>query len=327
MKICIFGAGAIGGHLAARLGVAGHEVSVVARGGNLAAIQARGVSLQVREQVLNARVRASANPADLGPQDVVISTLKATGLQALAKGIGPLLGPDTAVVFAQNGIPWWYGQGLAPERPRPPDLSRMDPGGWLAKTVAAERVMGAVIMSSNTLVAPGVVHNDTPDANRLTVAECDDRHSERVLGLRAALESAGIASPATQDIRAMIWGKLVINMSGSSLCLLTGEDATIVARDPGMGEMFGRMVNECIAIAAAHGVALDVGQYASGRTSPPKHKPSILQDYEQSRPMEVDAIIRAPQAFARSAGIATPTLDVVAALAACRASLKGLYAH
>ena len=135
MRICVFGAGAIGGNFAARLADAGNEVSVVARGQHLEAIKARGLTLIAGDRKIVAKVHASDRPADLGPQDVVLSTLKATGLDSLAASVGPLLGPETAVVFAQNGIPWWYGHGLGPSRPPAPDLSRLDPDGALAKAV------------------------------------------------------------------------------------------------------------------------------------------------------------------------------------------------
>ncbi|MGH8707881.1 MAG: ketopantoate reductase family protein, partial [Burkholderiales bacterium] len=132
MKICIFGAGAVGGHFAAQLAAAGHEVSVVTRGAHLEAIRKNGLTLLKGERRVVAQVRAAERAADLGRPDYVLVTLKASGLGALAEGIGPLLGPDTAVVFAQNGIPWWYAQGLAGRRPPPPELARLDPGGALA---------------------------------------------------------------------------------------------------------------------------------------------------------------------------------------------------
>ena len=145
MRICVFGAGAIGGNFAARLADSGNEVSVVARGAHLEAIKARGLTLIAGDKRIVARVKASDRPADLGPQDAVISTLKANGLAALADSVGPLLGSDTPVVFAQNGIPWWYGHGLDKSRPAAPDLSRLDPGGALARAVGLHRTMGGAI--------------------------------------------------------------------------------------------------------------------------------------------------------------------------------------
>ena len=144
MRICVFGAGAIGGNFAARLAAAGNEVSVVARGAHLEAIRARGLTLLTGDKKIVAPIQASDRPADLGPQDVVISTLKASSLGDLGESVGPLLRADSQVVFAQNGIPWWYGTGLAMGRPKAPDLSRLDPGGTLAKAVGFERTLGGV---------------------------------------------------------------------------------------------------------------------------------------------------------------------------------------
>src|SRR5882724_13592964 len=149
MRICVFGAGAVGSHLAVRLALSGHDVSCVMRGPHLAAVKAKGLTLRVGDAEFSARVNASDDPAALGPQDVVISTLKATGLSSLATGLSPLLREDTAVVFAQNGIPWWYDIGLASDHPPAPDLGFLDPGGRLRSVVARERIIGGVIFSSN----------------------------------------------------------------------------------------------------------------------------------------------------------------------------------
>src|SRR6187399_2264938 len=187
MRICIFGAGAVGSHFAVRLALAGHDVSCVMRGPHLEAVKVNGLTLRVGNAEFKARVNASADPSALGPQDVVISTLKATGVAALATGLKPLLRDDTAVVFAQNGIPWWYDIGLSKSHPPTPDLGFLDPGGRLRAAVARERIVGGVIFSSNEVVAPGVVENLSPDRNRLQVGECDDRASERIEHLRAVL--------------------------------------------------------------------------------------------------------------------------------------------
>ena len=327
MRICVFGAGAVGGHVAAKLAAAGHDVSVVARGPNLAAIQKEGITLQIGERRILGRVTASDRPGDLGTQDFVISTLKAPGLPALAEAIAPLLGTATGVVFAQNGIPWWYPLGLAPSRPKPPDLSRLDPGGVLSRAIAPERVIGGVIHSSNEMIAPGIVSNDAPHKATLVVGEADDRPSPRIAALREAFEQADIQSPAVSDIRKAIWAKLMINMSASTLCLLTGQKATIVDRDPALGEIFARAYREALAIAVAHGIDFGAGALAPEtlRQTMPDHMPSIRQDYDRGRMMEIDAIVLAPQGFARVAGVATPTFDVIAAVAARLATEKGLY--
>ena len=327
MRICVFGAGAIGGNFAARLADAGNEVSVVARGAHLEAIKARGLTLIAGDKKVVAKVKASDKPADLGKQDVVISTLKANGLPALAENVSPLLGPDTGVVFAQNGIPWWYGTGLDKSRPEAPDLSRLDPGGALAKAVGYERTMGGAITSPNNVIEPGVVHNEQPDRNTLWVGEIDDRQSARVEALRKALIGAGIGSPPTRDIRYDIWHKLMANLTGSTVALILGQPS-LIQKTPIINAICRRAHEEALATAAAHGVKLD--DSPDVRYGPKRvyfnHRPSILQDYDLGRPMEVEAIVRAPLAFARSAGVPTPTLDTIEAFVVSMAESKGLYA-
>jgi 2-dehydropantoate 2-reductase len=327
MRICVFGAGAIGGNFAARLSAAGHDVSVTARGAHLEAIRAKGLTLISGDKKIVAKVRASDKPADLGPQDAVISTVKATGLAALAETVGPLLGPDTPVVFAQNGIPWWYGHGLDKSRPPAPDLSRLDPGGALAKAVGIGRTLGGTINSPNHVAEPGVVVNEVPDRNNLTIGEIDDRPSERVERLRAALLGAGMTSANTKDIRYDVWHKLMANLTGSTVCLILGQPGTI-QKTPIVNRIARRAHAEALAVATAHGVTLD--DSPDVRYGPKRvyfdHRPSILQDYDLGRPMEIDAIVRAPVAFARSAGVETPTLDAIEAFTVSMATSKGLYA-
>jgi 2-dehydropantoate 2-reductase len=322
MRICIFGAGAVGSHFAVRLALAGHEVSCVMRGAHLAAVQSNGLTLRVGDKDDRAKVKASSDPAALGSQDVVISTLKATGLKNLAAGLKPLLRDDTSVVFAQNGIPWWYDIGIGSDHPPPPDLGFLDPGGALRAAVSRERIVGGVIFSSNEVVAPGIVENLSPDRNRLLIGECDDRASERIERLRNALTEASIESPPVARIRETIWTKLLTNMSMSVLCLLTGQTARGVREDPALREVVPRLLEEADIIA--HSCFPEVRR--TTRSGPaPNHKPSLLQDYELGRAMEIDVLVRAPAAFARAACLATPMLDLLAALAVRQARDKGLY--
>ena len=322
MRICIFGAGAVGSHFAVRLALAGHQVSCVMRGPHLAAVKAKGLTLRVGDAAFSAQVSASDDPAALGPQDLVISTLKANALASLVTGLPPLLQDDTAVVFAQNGIPWWYDIGLSPDHPPVPDLGFLDASGRLRAVVAPKRIIGGVIFSSNEVVAPGVVENLSPDRNLLLIGECDDRQSERIERLRAALNAASIGSPPTSQIREAIWSKLLTNMSMSVLCLITGQTARGVREDPALREVVPRLLDEADRIAQS----CFPGVRRVTRTGPaPNHKPSLLQDFELGRPMEIDALVRAPAAFARTAGLATPMLDMLAALAVRQARDKGLY--
>ncbi|MBR0753092.1 ketopantoate reductase family protein [Bradyrhizobium jicamae] len=322
MRICIFGAGAVGSHFAVRLARAGHDISCVMRGPHLDAVRARGLTLKVGDTEFTASVKASADPAALGPQDVVISTLKATGVSALATGLKPLLGDDTAIVFAQNGIPWWYDLGRAAAHPAIPDLSFLDPGRRLRAVVPKGSIIGGVVFSSNEVITPGVVANLTPERNRLAIGECDDRPSERIVRLRAALNDAKIESPDVAEIRETIWSKLLTNMSMSVVCLLTGLTARALRDDPDMQDVIPRLLEEANAVAQHYIPAVK----RVTRSGPaPDHKPSILQDFELGRAMEIDALVRAPAAFARAAGLSTPMLDLMASLAIQKARGKALY--
>ena len=335
-RICIFGAGAVGGHLAAKLAASGHEVSAVARGANLAALQAGGIALREgagsNPRTYTGRLRASENAADLGAQDVVFVTTKATALSSLADAVPSLSHAGTLFVFVQNGIPWWYAQGLdgGPyrARPRPPDLSALDPGGRLARAVAPERVIGAVVYSSNNLDAPGLVTNFSIGRNMLVVGAPDDRESAGIDALRALLADAGLHSPSVPDIRAAVWDKLLINF-GSTLCVPIGEPLSALLEDARLRSVRERLFAEGRAIALAHGVRTGDaprrpggGQQSSGST---QHKPSMLQDYELGRPMEVEAILAMPCVFARAAGVEAPALEQLAAVTARLAQRKGLY--
>jgi 2-dehydropantoate 2-reductase len=320
MRICIFGAGAVGSHFAVRLALAGHEVSCVMRGTHLAAVKAKGLTLRVKGEEFLARVKASDDPVDLGPQDFVISTLKANGLSSLVTGLRPLLRDDTGVVFAQNGIPWWYDIGLPSDQPPPPDLGFLDPGGRLRGVVAKDRIVGGVIFSSNEIVEPGLVVNDSPERNMLLVGECDDRPSTRIERLRTALSEGGVQSPPVPRIREILWTKLTSNMSVSVLCLLTGKTARASTDDPALRDVVPRMMDEAQAVGRC--CYPEVTRRAG---KAPDHKPSLLQDYERGRPMELDALVKAPAAFARAAGLSTPMLDMMAGLAIRRAQDKGLY--
>ena len=322
MRICIFGAGAGGSHLAVRLALAGHDVACVMRGPHLAAVKARGLTLRVGDAEFSARVNASDDPAALGPQDLVISTLKANALESLVAGLPPLLGDDTAIVFAQNGIPWWYDIGLGADHPPPPDLGFLDPGGRLRAMVARERIIGGVIFSANEVVEPGIVANLSPERNMLLIGECDDRRSARIETLRALLHEASIGSPEVPRIRQAIWSKLLTNMSMSVLCRLTGQTARGVRDEPVLRDVAPRLLDEANAVAQR---CFPEVQRVT-RTGPaPDHKPSILQDYERGRAMEIDTLVKAPAAFARAAGLSTPMLDLLAALAIVKARDRGLY--
>jgi 2-dehydropantoate 2-reductase len=324
MKICIFGAGAVGGHIAAKLAARGHDVSVVARGAHLEAMRDKGITLIHGKDTIHGRVRTS----EPGLQDFVFVTLKANALGAFADAAPRLVGKDTGVVFAQNGIPWWYGIGLSGSRPRPPDLSRLDKGGKLARAIPAQNIIGAVVYSANEVRAPGVIVNNVPGNNMLVVGQADDSDSEKVQALRRLLDEADLHSPPTADIRKSVWGKLVQNLSTAALCTLVGATVKEVRSDPGLGEVSRRLGAEARAVARAHGVDPEGAPQRPGggqSAGAIAHKPSMLQDYERGRPMEIETLLVAPLEFARAAGVAAPTLETIVPLIVYKAAAKGLY--
>lgn len=323
-RIAVVGAGAIGGHLAARLARSGNDVSVVARGAHLAAIQANGLVFEAGSDRYVARVTASARGADLGPQDVVFVAGKAQHLPGLAAEVPPLLGPDTPVVFAINGVPWWYFHRFD-NRPWA-RIERLDPGGAIEANVPRERVLGAVVNSSNAVTAPGVVRNVTAARNRFLLCEPDDTRTARAEKISALLAATGIEAPIAENSRREVWQKLLVNMGNSAACCLTGATVGAMLRDPEVVKVARRINEEAVAIAASHGIALAPGyspeQVKATLGSPVSgHKPSMLQDLEAGKPIELDAQFVVPQDFARAAGIATPTLDTVTALLRLRADI------
>jgi len=319
MRICIFGAGAVGGHIAAKLAAAGNEVSVVARGAHLQAMRERGLKLLHGAETILGRVRAAETARELGPQDAVFVTLKANLLPAFAAQAEGLLGSDTAVVFVQNGIPWWYDARL----------TRLDPDGKLARAIAPERIVGGVAYSANEIVEPGVIENHVPNNNMIVIGRPDRAETPLLQRLRQALDQADLYSPPLDDIRQSIWSKLSQNLWTSTLCTLTGLTVRELQEHPELKPVAARATEEALAIARALGVAVErAPKRPSGKASSgASHKPSMLQDYERGRPMEVEAQLVAPLGLARMEKIHTPTLDIVVPLVAAKAAAKGLFTH
>ena len=330
MKIVIFGAGAVGGHVAARLGAgaaaAGIEVSAVARGAQLAAIAERGLTLWINDERYDARVRITDRPESLGVQDVVFVALKSSTLTEAAPAIAALSGPDTSIIFAMNGIPWWYLYHCPDNGLPKPDLSRLDPGGVLARTIGLERVIGCMINSANTVVEPGVIRNSMGTRNRFTLGEPDGSVSRRVQAISAAFERAGVTTPVTTNIRAEIWEKLLRNLSTSPICSMTGEPIGVISRHPELFVLAKGLMAEGLATARAHGVDPGI-EVEKVYALPPitTHKSSMLQDFEACRPPEIDGLLTSVQAFAQVAGVATPHVDAITALVIEKARRMGLY--
>ena len=324
MKLCVFGAGAVGGHVAARLARGGAVVSVVARGAHLAAMQARGLTVHTPTETFQTRVKASDDPATLGVQDAVIVTLKAPALPTLAATIGPLLGPDTAVVFAMNGIPWWYfyREGGPYDGKR---LERLDPDGAVWSAVGPERTIGGVIYSACTVIEPGIIQVANAD-NRLVVGEPDGTKSARAEAFAAALRAGGMGSEAVPDIRNRVWAKLMLNLGANPMAVLAQSPGSDVFAEEACCEALRRIGNEVTALAHAMGCQVTADAEAQIRNARRlQHTASIVQDLQRDRPMEIEAIFAAPLELARMVGVATPTLDLLVALAKLRARAAGLY--
>ncbi len=325
MRIAVYGAGAIGSHVAARLVRGGAEVSVVARGAQLAAVRARGIRVVAPDWDEVVRVAAASDHAGvLGVQDAVIVTVKAPALASVAAGIGPLLGPETAVAFVMNGIPWWYfyGHGGEWEGRR---LERVDPGGAMWDAVGPGRAVGGVVYSACTVVEPGVV-SVANRRNRIVLGEPDGRMSERVAAMAGPLRAGGLLVDETPRIRDAIWEKLLGNLAMGPVCVLGGAAPADVFGDPVVERAVRESYAEAMAVAAAMGCAVSVdvdAQIGHGRGM--AHRPSILQDLELGRPMEIDGIYDAALSLARLAGVSTPVLDRLVAMVKVRARQAGLY--
>jgi 2-dehydropantoate 2-reductase len=326
MRICVFGAGAIGGHLAVRLAEAGQAVSVAARGAHGEAIRRDGLTLRdATFGDVTVKVPCSEDPALLGPQDAVIVTVKSPALPEVAEKIGPLLGPDTPVAFAMNGVFWFYEHGLPAPIPGFP-RERLDPGGRLAAAIGPQRALGCVVISAAEVAAPGVVRITSPRRGSFILGEPDGTASARCTALVEALARAGFDARLTTDIRGEMWSKLAFLAGLAPVAALTGGTARAVLGEIELHEIVRRIVEEVLVVARAAGSdpILDV----AARLDPakaPDHKPSLLQDLEQGRPMEVDVIVAAVRELAQALRVPTPTFDVVASLLEARARTAGLY--
>lgn len=323
MKICVYGAGAVGGHIAGRLGAARAEISLIARGQQLDAIHRNGLRVETREGELVSHPIATDQPSELDPQDIVIVAVKAPALPSIAEGIGSLLKPDGLALFVMNGIPWWYfhshGGDLDDTR-----LGRLDPGGALWEHIGPERAVGAVAYTACSVTAPGVVRAENP-RNRLILGRPDGRPDSRLDELASLLTPTGLETSVTPGIRDAIWAKLMMNLIGGSLAVLTASPMKDVLDKPAAAGTAKAMAAEGAAIAKALGC--DPGDPYAGLTklSQSGHLQSIAQDLLASRPMEIDAMFRVPLDLARLAQVPTPDLDLVIELATQRARAAGQY--
>jgi 2-dehydropantoate 2-reductase len=323
VRICVFGAGAIGGYLAVRLANAGQDVSVVARGPHLAAIREHGLKLRIdgREEV--ARLRATDDAAELGPQDYVIVTLKAHSLPPVVGKLAPLFGPETCLVTGMNGVPYWYFHGLPGQPWRV--VEAVDPGGVVSAAFQPARALGCVVYPACEAPEPGVIEH--VDGDRFTLGEPDGAKSPRAEALSKALIAAGFKAPVRPAIRDEIWVKLWGNLAFNPLSALTSQTLDVLATQPDLKAVARAMMVEGRAVAEALGAkfAIDVDRRIAGAAGVGAHKTSMLQDLERGRPMEIDALVTAVAELGRAVGVTTPTIDTVLALVKARARAAGCY--
>ena len=324
MKICIYGAGAIGGYLGAGLALQGADVTLIARGPHLAAMQENGLKLIKDGEEKTADVRAFENPADAGPQDYVIVTLKAHSVPPIAEQFAPLFHDDTAVVWGVNGIPWWYFYGLDGDY-TDRRIECLDPGNVLWDNLGPERMIGCAVYPAAEVPEPGVIQH--VEGDRFSLGEPSGEKSERIQALSAALIEAGFKAPIRPQIRNELWVKLWGNLSFNPISALTHATLETIGTDSGTREVARRMMLEGQAIGEALGVrfAVDVEKRINGAVDVGAHKTSMLQDLERGRPMEIDALVAAVQEMGRMVGVDTPYIDAVLALVRQRAREAGCY--
>jgi 2-dehydropantoate 2-reductase len=318
MKICIFGAGAIGGLIAARLAASGTPVSVVARGAHLQAIQQRGLVWRERDDERVVRVKASADGHAFGPQDYVIVALKSNALPGALPALKPLLGEHTVVVPAMNGVPWWFFNGFGGALAGM-QLDDVDPHARLGAQIDIARVLGCVIYLSARVPEPGVVeHMGRED---IELGEPDGTLSERAEQLRARLASAGFACRTSADIRSAIWNKLIGNAGLNPVAALTCATLDRILDDPGVRTLLLTAMDEVIAVGSALG--LRIRQSSCERLEMGRSlgavEVSMLQDVRHGRPLEYEALCAVVVQIGERAGVPVPTLRALAALIRLRA--------
>jgi 2-dehydropantoate 2-reductase len=324
MKVCIVGAGAIGGFIGTRLAAAGGaQVSALARGATLAALRAHGWRLQQGGQLLQAAVTASDQAADLGPQDLVVLAVKGPSLPAVAEALGPLLGPRTVVLPAMNGVPWWFGSGLGVLGEAP--LASVDPGGRIAAAIALSQVVGCVVHASTAAPEPGLVLHKMGQG--LIIGEPAGGRSARVQGLAGLLTQAGFEVTVSDQVRYDVWYKLWGNLTMNPISALTGATIDRVLADPLLREFCSAAMREAAAIGARldceitqspedrHAVTARLGAF----------KTSMLQDVEAGRALELDSIVGAVHELGQRVGVPTPAIGALLGLARLFGQVRGLY--
>ncbi len=323
MRICIFGAGAIGGYMGAKLAQAGADVSLVARGPHLAAMRQNGLTLIEDGARTTHAVTASDDPADLGPQDYVIVTLKAHSVPPVVDRIKQLMGKGSTIVSGVNGVPWWYFHKLG----GPLDGTRLhsvDPGNVQWDGFGPDNVLGCVVYPAAEVSEPGVIHHI--EGNRFSLGEPDGTKSDRAMALSRALTDGGLKAPVRPRLRDEIWVKLWGNLSFNPISALTGATLDVLCTDPGTRAVARAMMVEAQEIAETLGVKfpIDVDRRIDGGAAVGAHRTSMLQDLDAGRPMEIDALVGSVQELGRITDIPTPTIDTVLSLIRLRERSAGL---
>jgi 2-dehydropantoate 2-reductase len=320
MKICVYGAGAIGGYLAVELALSGQEVCVVARGAHLEAIQARGLMLRIQGREKVVRLPAASDPRAFGPQDMVICAVKAHQAFENAESFAPLLGPGTTMLTAMNGIPWWYFYKTG-GRFEGRYLETVDRGGRQWNSIGPQRAIGCVVEPACEVTAPGVIEHH--QFNRFIIGEPDGSRSRRVEQLSQALTAAGFDAPVRDNIRWNIWLKLWGNVCFNPISALTGATLGRMIGNPELRALCKSMMMETQAVNEALGVHIPtemMDRRLAGAAEAADHKMSMLQDLERGRSLEIDALVGAVQELGRLTGVKTPMVDAVLALITERAS-------
>ncbi len=324
MNITIFGAGAIGSWLGAKLAQAGHTVSAVARGDTLAALQAHGLRLQQGDDTLAVAVNAQANPADIGVQDLVIVAVKAPAMAQVAKAIAPLLGPDTVVLTAMNGVPWWFfegfGNALAGTR-----LNAVDPDGSIAQAVPGHHIVGCVVHASCALKGPGYVQHHF--GNKLIIGEPSGEKTARVQQLQAALSGAGLEAVLSEQIQKDTWYKLWGNMTVNPVSAMTGATTDLILGDDLVRGFISSVMLEAREIGARIGIP--IADQPEDRHQVTRKlgafKTSMLQDVEAGKAVELDALVTVVKELGALTQVPTPFTDALLGLSRLHARVRGLY--
>jgi 2-dehydropantoate 2-reductase len=324
MKACVYGAGAIGGWMGARLAQAGCQLSAVARGATLEALQREGLRLQQDGRLLGTSVRASDDPAQLGPQDLVIVAVKAPAMAQVAASMAPLLGPETIVLTAMNGVPWWFFEGFGGPY-QGTRLKSVDPDGQIAAAVPASHIIGCVVHASCSVDAPGRVRHHF--GNRLIIGEPSGEKTARVRELAALAERAGFETVLSEQIQKDTWYKLWGNMTMNPISAITGATTDRVLDDELVRGFVSQVMLEAKEIGARIGIP--IAQQPQDRHEVTRKlgafKTSMLQDVEAGRPVELDALVTVVRELGQLTGVATPFTDALLGLARPHARVRELY--